>query len=439
MTPATVPTPEPAAGRPSRRARLGAALRRPRNLALVAALLALLAAGGYVGGRRLLFEQHLRAARAALDDQDCDEARPHLAACLRLRPDSAEVHFLAARGLRRAGFYDEAADHLRECQRLGGSTPDTLLEWAMLGAAQGDLPANERFLRERLDAGAPESGLILEALAQGSIHVYQLPRASRYLELLREREPENVLGLLWQGWLYEASGRQEDALDNYRRAVRLRPRQPALRLRLALLALKRGELDEAEEHLNELRGRGYHRSEVLLALARCRVQRGDEAAARALLDTLLAESPDDSDALTERGKLALSEDAAQAERLLRRAVTLAPQNRQALNYLQQALAQQGNAREAAEYAERLKRLEADLKRLEEVYKKMRQAPDDAGLRYEAGAICLRNGQDQEALRWLTGALQVDPSYAPAHQALAEYYDRVGQPELAAKHRQAAGR
>jgi predicted Zn-dependent protease len=409
-----------------------------RRAVLGGVLLILLVAGGSLGGRRLLFEHHLRAAREALDDQDCDEARPHLVACLRLGPDNVGAHFAAARGLRRAGFYDEADEHLRECQRITGETPDVLLEWAMLGAARGDLPENEPFLQARLDEGSLEGGLILEALAQGSIHVYHLGRARHYLEQLLAREPDNVLGLMWQGWQYETSGRAADALANYRRAVRLRPRQPQVRLRLAQLALRQGELAEAEEHLGELGRRGYKRPEVLLALAQCRAQIGDPARACELLDELLAESPDDSGALVERGKLALADgEPERAERLLRRAVGLTPQDRQALNFLAQALSQQGKASEAAEYAARLEAIEAEMKRLEEVYKKMSQSPNDAGLRHEAGLICLRNGQDAEALRWLTGALQLDPAYAPAHEALARYYDRTGQPALAARHRQLA--
>jgi Tfp pilus assembly protein PilF len=424
----------------SRLRRLARALRRPRNAALAGLLAVLLGVGAYLGGRLLLFAYHLHAARTALDDQDCDAARPHLDACLRLDPDSATVHLTAARGLRRAGFYDDAAGHLREAQRLGDQTADTTLEWAMLGAARGDVPENEPFLQARLDDGAPESGLILESLAQGSIHIYHLGRARHYLELLLAREPDNALGLMWQAWLYEASGRPEKAMENLRQAVRLRPRQPQVRLQLARQALRQNELAFAEEQLAELRRRGYKRPDVLLTLARCRVQAGDPGAAAALLDELLAESPDDSAALVERGRLALQTegDPEKAERLLRQAALQAPQDRLALNLLVQALSQQGKAAEGEEYATRLQHIEREMKRLEEVYKKMTQTPNDVSLRHEAGVICLNNGQDSEALRWLTGALQLDPSYAPAHASLAEYYERTGQPTLAARHRRLAG-
>jgi predicted Zn-dependent protease len=421
---------------PSRLRRLVFVLLRPRY---AVPLLIVLAATAYFGGRWLDFAYHLHAARVALDDQDCDAARPHIDACLRLRPQSAAVHVTAARGLRRAGFYDEAADHLRQCQDLGGQTPETVLEWAMLGAARGELPENEPFLQGRLDEGDAESGFILEALAQGSIHIYHLGRARHYLELLLAREPDNVLGLVWQAWLYEASARPEKAMENLRRGVQLRPRQPQVRLELARLALRQNELAEAETHLAELRRRGYKRPEVLLTLARCRVQAGDPATAAALLDELLAEAPEDPAALVERGRLALQTegDPERAERLLRQAALQAPQDRLALNLLVQALSQQGKGSEGDVYAARLQHIEQEMKRLEEVYKKMTQSPNDVRLRHEAAVICLNNGQDSEALRWLTGALQLDPSYAPAHRSLAAYYERTGEPALAAQHRRLA--
>ncbi len=413
-------------------------LRRPRWAVLIGLIFLLLAAGAFLGGRLLLFEHHLRAARAALEEQDCDEARPHIDACLRLRPESASVHFVAARGLRRAGFYDEAEEHLRAWERLAGQTPDTLLEWAMLGAARGDLPTYEEFLLARLDEGVPQGGLILEALIQGSIDTYHLERVRYYLGRLLEREPDSALGLMWQGWLYETSGRTDSALENCRRAVRAHPRQPAVRLRLAQLAVLLNQPAEAEEHLDNLRRRGYRRPQVLLALARCRTQEADPAGARRLLDELLDESPDNSEALLERGKLALQEgDPAAAERPLRRAVELVPQDRQALNSLVQALSQQGNTREGEEFAARLRKMDEEMKRLEEVYKKINAAPNDVSLRHAAAVICLRNGQDREAQRWLTGALQLDPDYAPAHESLAECYERAGQPDLAAEQRRLA--
>ena len=80
---------------------------------------------------------------------------------------------------------------------------------------------------------------------------------------------------------------------------------------------------------------------------------------------------------------------------------VAPQDRVALNFLVQALAQQDKTAESNEYAAQLKRIEGELANLEALYKKMSQSPTDVRLRHQAAVICLRNGQDAErcAGRW----------------------------------------
>jgi predicted Zn-dependent protease len=85
----------------------------------------------------------------------------------------------------------------------------------------------------------------------------------------------------------------------------------------------------------------------------------------------------------------------------------------------------------------LERIDADLKRIDEVLKEVLRAPDDPSLRSEAGIIFLRNGEAQKGLRWLGMALQQDPWHPPTHQALADYYQDTGRLELAARHRQLA--
>jgi len=66
--------------------------------------------------------------------------------------------------------------------------------------------------------------------------------------------------------------------------------------------------------------------------------------------------------------------------------------------------------------------------------RIQETPHDAALRYEIGMIFMRRGQTQEALRWLSGALQEDPRHRPTHAALADYFQRTGQPGPAARHR-----
>src|SRR5207237_9485348 len=63
-----------------------------------------------------------------------------------------------------------------------------------------------------------------------------------------------------------------------------------------------------------------------------------------------------------------------------------------------------------------------------------KAPHDPALHHEMGTILLMMGKDKLALHWLHSALREDPEYRPAHEALADYYNRAGDAAQAARHR-----
>ena len=65
-------------------------------------------------------------------------------------------------------------------------------------------------------------------------------------------------------------------------------------------------------------------------------------------------------------------------------------------------------------------------------------PHDPALHFELGELLTRVGQGELGVSWFHSALRQDPGYAPAHRALAEHYERVGDRERAASHRRQAG-
>jgi len=387
---------------------------------------------------RWQFERRLEDARRAEECFDFEGARKHLAECLRIRPLDAETHLRLARNSRRSGDYSAARADLDAYQEIvAGSTLEGMLELAMLVAQQGDLPAAENFLREHLHEEDPQTPLILEALARGGVRVYRLPDALRWTEELLARQPDNVPALLARGMIHESAGHADKALENFQTALYHHPEHAEARLQLAetLLRLKRPA--EALGHLERLRA-AHPSTGATLALARCYrlLGRLDEAAA--LLDLLAAECPKNGAVLGERGRTALSADQLTvAEDWLRRAVAALPAD-QAANYdLAQCLQRSGKQTEAEHYFQRSEEIRADVKRLAEAADQAMQAPDDPRPRLQAGLICLRNGQDRPGLRWLLGALQVDPAHRPTHEALAAYYERSGQLRQAAHHRRLA--
>ena len=87
--------------------------------------------------------------------------------------------------------------------------------------------------------------------------------------------------------------------------------------------------------------------------------------------------------------------------------------------------------QAKEESKKLKEEMAQLTR------QLQQAHDDADLRLRIAQLFLRYGEE-EGLRWLLLNLQQHPNHRPSHLALADYYDKQGQPASAAEHRRQAG-
>ena len=68
---------------------------------------------------------------------------------------------------------------------------------------------------------------------------------------------------------------------------------------------------------------------------------------------------------------------------------------------------------------------------------MNVRPRDPALHCELGRLFLERGNRPAAERWLLSAVQLDPHYRPAHEALAAFYEEQGDAEKAAQHRREA--
>jgi tetratricopeptide (TPR) repeat protein len=391
-----------------------------------------------IGGYALLFFHHFHAAEQAVARYDFEEAQDHLATCIRLWPHRGDLHLLAARAARRAGRLTEATEHLDECQRLDGKTPENLLEYAMLRAQQGDFRNSGKYLLSLLEDNPPEAPLILEALALGTYRVYMLGASRNYAEKAIQLEPGNVPMLLLLARLYDGRVRFADAEKYYRAAVEAQQGHAEARLELAQFLLRLNKFDESADNLEQLRNRRFRMPEVLMGLALCRRQQGQTEEERELLDSLLLESPDNPEALAERGRLELEAgELNAAERDLRSALAKRPCDRQAILNLAQCLDRRGKNDEGAAFTAKLAQLEDDRKSLEKLIDEIAKKPNDVEMHRQAGLICQRIGRDHDAERWLLGALQIDQHHKPTYESLADFYTHVGRLELAAQYRQGA--
>ncbi len=331
----------------------------------------------------------LRSARSALERYHPEQAQTHLARCLRVWPHSLQAHLLASRAARQSGDTEEAERQIRACQRLLESTnAEVALEWALLQASSGNVREVEDFLQRAATEGTEASRLVWEAMAEGYIRLYRILDALACLDHWLAVDPDNSRALELRGLAYFRGKAAHKGSADLRRVIDRDPTRDAARWRLVLCLLEMGAYDEALTHLEYVQRQRPDDPEVLVRLARCHnmLDRGEQA--RQILDGVLEAHPEHMLALRMRGQFALTDREPQrAERWLRRAAAVSPNDYQTHWLLVQALHQQKKTAEAQQELKLAESIKDRSERLGELRsRKMSEQPLDPALHCEMGIL-----------------------------------------------------
>jgi tetratricopeptide (TPR) repeat protein len=402
------------------------------------ALLVVLALAGWFAGRHWWVGCQLRAAEQAVQRYEFSEALDAFERALRVWPRDAGTHLKAARAARRADRLERAEEHLALSAEYGPAS-EIALERALLRVQQGELAELEVPLRQLITDNHPDAPLIAEALARALMRAFRNEQARALLDDLLARAPNHPDAHYWRGTLLQLINLSAAAMRDYRDAVRLAPGKTAYCVRLAEVLVQSDQAPEALPHIEELLRRTPADPAVLLAAARCLRSLGQPGRACDHLDVLLRAHPDHAEGWAERGHVESDRgNSAEAVRCLRKAVELEPNSYPIVFALAAELRGQGNGREAQAFQERAERLKSEQSRIQEILIVVGKEGKHAALRHELGLYCLKNRDEEAAFQWFSGALRDDPSYRPAHAALADYYERKGDAGAADYHRQRAG-
>ena len=389
-------------------------------------MLILAGVSGGLFGLHWWTRHQLRTAEHLLADLRFEEAGQLLDDYLRIRPSDAAAHLVAARAKRRAGDLEAAEHHLDEFDRLQGQTPASSLERVLLLAERGALGDKEGELRSRLKKGDPDTVPLLEALVRNSLTNGRLMDAVEYADGLLAERPHHPRALVWRAQIWGQLGQWDEALEDARRAVELRPGSLEARLIWAEANEYVGQTEKAVREYRWLYERGQQSPKVVLGLGRCSQDLARFAEAREVLDAFLAQQPARADVLVERGRLALREGGTtQAEPYFRRAVVAGPNNLDAHRFLVRCLEASGNSNELARVDGQLRQLEIREAQIEQLRSEVQAAPNETEPAYRLGLFLLENGREEEGLNWLNGVLILNPGHQPTRAALAAYSQRTG--------------
>lgn len=202
------------------------------------------------------------------------------------------------------------------------------------------------------------------------------------------------------------SNRIPDALDEATLIATADPKQKDARLMIGTFNARLGRFEAADRAFAEL-VRDFPDKDALLQAGNYFLARRDVTQAQQCFESLVAQDPDDIEALTLLGQAAeAADDTTAAQRLFEQALALDPGYRDALLGLAVLLDRLGSAAALQHFKTAVERF-----------------PFDPEVNFDYGIYLLRHGHDQEALERLHQAatLSAGPMFDAAQFALATFH------------------
>ncbi|MGX5831733.1 YaiO family outer membrane beta-barrel protein [Mesorhizobium sp. 43Arga] len=312
-------------------------MRRSRRAALAACLaLAIAATPGAVLAQTVdeLYTSAVKARQA----RHFDEAADLLRRALALKPDNADAlvqlgfaelgrnDLVAARdafskALSLAPTYQDASFGLAEIEFRSGNLDAALpLAESVARAQPGntDAAALVENIRKAIEAAGGE--------ARKASVAAPAPRVKPPL-----RRPDPVAGLMEKGRRLRTAGKLPEAEKVYRRALGLAPKNTDILVALGLTVGSSQRFDEAGHFFDRALVIKPGLLDARIGKIRLAIWRGDVPGARALVDGVLASSPDNVEALDLDARIAVLEaDYTRAGQSFQRVLAIDPRNAEAL-------------------------------------------------------------------------------------------------------------
>jgi tetratricopeptide (TPR) repeat protein len=258
---------------------------------------------------------------------------------------------------------------------------------------------------------------------------------TRGLDLLKKAsrlDPGDFRPWFAMAKVYLDLGEFSEAADAY--AATLRRSPPPAEAREARIGRVRALLDshrdaEAADDIDVIRRRYPDDAEVLSLAARQAHALGRFGEALDLADGALASDPESFDARLVRAQIHHREGRPeQALADLESATRINPNHVGALQLLAQVQTRLGRSDQAKATLERTRKTRERLALMDRLTREIHEKPDDPEPRWRMGQAAVEGGMETLAYQCFQAALDVDPTYGPAREALDELRERGEGPD-----------
>ena len=349
-----------------------------------------------------------------------------------------ETHLLLARSYRRQGKLDLVREHLLTAWDRGVQVERLEREQWLTLAQSGQIHEAEPHLQQLLQDPGDDAHEICEAFVAGYFRNHQVDRAVQLLTAWEADFPEDPRPHELQGRWFRDAGRWRVAATCYEKSLKLAPGNTQIRVDMAVCLRELHEYDKAETQFLQCLNETPDDSVLLIQWGELLLSNGKASEAEAVLQRVLNLDPKNQDVRFAMARIRLMDgDAKAAVETLQQLHDELPSDSAIRYSLASALQASGATEQASEMFKQVTAAEELLRRKQELVDSLDHDPNQPETRYEIAMISMNHIAPEEGLRWLLSVIDLNPRHAAAHVALADYYSRIGNLELANKHRELA--
>ena len=420
---------------------------REGNLPAVLRLAGLLTELGEVEEARFLYQAALQSplgkaaghaglGQLALDERNPEAAVQHFEAALEAQPEATALRYRLGMALRDAGQMERGRELLKQPGGQEVQFPDPpmiQLRLQMEGtghqAVAGGIAARQGDLAKAIDsyrdalAAQPDDLQSRRSLATALAESGDFDGAEKEFRELLRRDPNNASAYLELGSVaISKTGNPEAGLPHLQKAVELAPEFREARVRLARILAAGGRLEESIPHLQKAAELDPRDSDGRLRLARALMEVRRTADATKEVAALLAQEPDNLDAILLGGRIhAINGNPEAAEREFSRITELssATRDQQARAFLNMALLRQAQGRVGES--------------IDFYGKTLKLAPDQRQALFNLAVILASNQRLKGAAELYRRLLELDPSQDDVRYRLAVTQMSRGELQDASEH------
>lgn len=375
--------------------------------------------------------------RRLMSEGNYAEALERFRAAREIQPSNQDAEVWMARACRKSG--DLAG--LRQC--IANSEKQDLhhqkrieLERRLLLAETGRIGDVEMYLPELLMNAGADGAEICDAYSKGYCLNLKFSQAEELLAVWAAEFPRDYRPYLRRAQIYGGNKRWKAAIQELLEAEKRAPKEFAVLRELGNCLFKNGDVIEAERRLLQATAIRPTDTQLLMNLAQISFDRNDFQAAQRYLKEIVKIEPSHFPGRLLLAKACLGMNDAAGTIEIAEALTKEwPEDLGAHYVLAQALRTAGRMEEAKAHFKIHGELDKKWAQIESIGREMNMHPTDPRLRYELGVLLLHHVSRSEGVTYLESVFQFVPTHTGAHSELAEYYDKVGKPDLAALHRQ----